>query len=197
MNNQKKRSDEELIAQFMSGQNEAFDVLLQRHKDKLYAYILHIVKNEDVADDLFQETFIRAIVKLRQGGYEEGGKFYAWLTRIAHNLFIDLFRDEKNHPHVYNDDENNIFRNCTSMTDTYRESEISNQQVMADVRKLMNHLPENQRDVIFMRFYQEMSFKEIAEITGVSINTALGRMHYGILNMRRMAKENNISLALD
>lgn len=197
MNNLKKRSDEELVAQFMSGQNEAFDVLLQRHQERLYAYISYIVKNQDVADDIFQETFVKAIVKMRQGRYREDGKFYAWLTCIAHNLLIDFFRDERNLAYVYDDEENNIFRNCSDLSDTYRESELNNNQVLKDVRSLMDHLPENQREVVFMRFYQDLSFKEIAEITGVSINTALGRMRYGIMNMRRMAEENHISLALD
>lgn len=191
-----KLTDEELVHLFMKDCNEAFDVLLQRHKDRLYSYIFYIVRNNDVADDLFQETFVKAITTLRQGRYQENGKFYAWLTRIAHNLLIDQFRTERNEAMLYDEDAENAWHECALLADSYRESEMVTEQVLKDVRRLMDHLPNSQREVVFMRFYQDLSFKEIADLTGVSINTALGRMRYAILNMRRMAKENNISLAV-
>lgn len=191
------RSDDQLVALYISGVNEAFDTLLQRHKDRLYSYISYIVRNNDVADDLFQETFVKAIVTIRQGGYTENGKFYSWLTRIAHNLLIDLFRSERNVGILYEDDAENGMHEYAIATDRTRESELVNEQVLKDVRRLMDHLPDNQREVVYMRYYQELSFKEISDITGVSINTALGRMRYAILNMRRMAEEHHISLAVE
>ncbi|MBR2863370.1 MAG: sigma-70 family RNA polymerase sigma factor [Bacteroidaceae bacterium] len=187
-------TDEQLVALYVSGQNEAFDVLLERYKDKLYSYIFYIIKNADLADDLFQETFVKAIMTIKQGRYVENGKFYPWLTRIAHNLLIDQFRNERNENTVSNDEvEGDLFNNCM-LSDDSTESVLVYEQSLKDVKKLMDHLPENQREVVFMRYYQDLSFKEISDITGVSINTALGRMRYAILNMRRMAQENNIAL---
>ncbi|MBO5134302.1 MAG: RNA polymerase sigma factor [Bacteroidaceae bacterium] len=187
-------TDEQLVALYVSGQNEAFDVLLERYKDKLYSYIFYIIKNADLADDLFQETFVKAIMTIKQGRYVENGKFYPWLTRIAHNLLIDQFRNERNENTVSNDEvEGDLFNNCM-LSDDSTESVLVYEQSLKDVKKLMDHLPENQREVVFMRYYQNLSFKEISDITGVSINTALGRMRYAILNMRRMAQENNIAL---
>lgn len=190
------RTDDELVALFVSGCNEAFDVLLLRYQDRLYSYISYIVRNEDMADDLFQETFVKAIMTLRQGRYKHSDKFYAWLTRIAHNLLIDQFRLERNENILYEDDAENAWQNAALLEDSYRESEMVTEQVLNDVRRLMDNLPANQREVVHMRFYQNLSFKEISDITGVSINTALGRMHYAILNMRRMAAQDHISLAV-
>lgn len=190
-------ADDKLVEEFMSGNEAAFDVLLKRHQDKLYTYILFIVRNEDMADDLFQETFVKAIVNLRQGRYTSNGKFYAWLTRIAHNLLIDQFRNERNDIMVREADTEKS-EDCASLLfDTYRENEIYNEQVLKDIRRLVDHLPDAQRQVIYMRFYQDMSFKEIAEATNVSINTALGRVRYGISNMKRMAEEYHMSLSLE
>ena len=149
-----------------------------------------------MADDLFQETFVKAIMTLRQGRYQQNGKFYAWLTRIAHNLLIDQFRTEHNESMLYDDDAENAWHDAALLADTNRENEIVTEQVLRDVRKLMDKLPDNQREVVYMRFYQNLSFKEISDCTGVSINTALGRMRYAILNMRRMAETNHISLAV-
>lgn len=188
------RTDDQLVALFVGGCNEAFDELLHRYKDRLYSYISYIVRNEDMADDLFQETFVKAIATLRQGRYKETGKFYAWLTRIAHNLLIDQFRTERNEQLLYDEDAENAWHECARLADDSRESELVTEQVLKDVRRLMDHLPDNQREVVYMRFYQELSFKEISDITGVSINTALGRMRYAVLNMRRMAEEHHISL---
>lgn len=187
-------TDDQLVALYVSGQNEAFDVLLERYKDKLYSYIFYIIKNADLADDLFQETFVKAIMTIKQGRYIENGKFYPWLTRIAHNLLIDQFREERNENTISNDEvEGDLFNNCM-LADESTESVLVYEQSLKDVKKLMDHLPDNQREVVFMRYYQDLSFKEISDITGVSINTALGRMRYAILNMRRMAQENNIAL---
>ncbi|MBR1712738.1 MAG: sigma-70 family RNA polymerase sigma factor [Alloprevotella sp.] len=190
------RADEELVALYASGDNSAFDVLLERYKDRLYSYILFIVHNNDVADDIFQDTFVRAIVTLRQGKYTETGKFFPWLTRIAHNLIIDQFRTERNENTVSNDESEGALFNNAKLADVSVEQQMVDEQTLADVQCLMNHLPDNQREVLQMRFYQDLSFKEIAEQTGVSINTALGRMRYAILNMRRMMEKNNISLTL-
>ena len=188
-------TDEELVTFFCAGQNEAFDELLLRYKDKLYSYISYIVKNDDVADDLFQETFVKAIVTLRQGKYQENGKFYAWLTRIAHNLLIDQFRNEKSENITYHQDEESNLCDNGSLLVFNRENEIIQEQMLKEVKLIVDRLPTNQREVVFMRYYQDLSFKEIADITGVSINTALGRMHYAILNMKRMAK--HIGIAAD
>lgn len=197
MENLTLHTDEELVALFVSGCNEAFDELLLRYKDRLYSYISYIVRNNDMADDLFQETFVKAIMTLRQGRYKENGRFYAWLTRIAHNLLIDQFRNERNEALVYDEeDSETVWQEVAMMADGYREYELINEQVLTDVRVLMDKLPDNQREVVYMRFYQDLSFKEIANITGVSINTALGRMRYGIINMRRMAEINHISLCV-
>ena len=189
-------ADDTLVREFMSGNENAFDELLNRYKDKLYSYILFIIKNNDVADDIFQETFVKAIMTIRQGRYTPQATFYSWLVRIAHNLIIDQFRTEKNVSMVYHDERENGWNDCAFSTNEFRENEMVNEQVQKDVVKLMNHLPKNLREVVVMRFYLNLSFKEIAEKTGVSINTSLGRMRYAILNMRKMAKENHISLAL-
>lgn len=190
------RTDEELVALYASGNNSAFDVLLARYKDKLYSYILYLVHNNDVADDLFQDTFVRAIMTIRQGKYTESGRFYSWLTRIAHNLIIDLFRQEKNENAISNDEvETDLFNNAR-FSDQSIEQQMIDDQTLCDLTRLMEHLPEAQREMVHLRYYKNLSFKEIAEMQGVSINTALGRMHYAILNMRRMAKENNINLSI-
>ena len=190
------RTDDELVALYASGNNSAFDVLLSRYKDKLYSYILYLVHNNDVADDLFQDTFVRAIMTIRQGKYTENGKFYPWLTRIAHNLIIDQFRQEKNENAISNDEvETDLFNNAR-LSDQSIEQQMIDEQTLCDLTRLMEHLPENQREVVQLRYYKNLSFKEIADMKGMSINTALGRMHYAILNMRRMAKENNITLSI-
>ena len=187
------RTDEELVALYASGENSAFDILLARYKDKLYSYILYLVHNSDVADDLFQDTFVRAIMTIRQGKYTESGKFYPWLTRIAHNLIIDQFRQEKNENAISNDEVDSDLFNNARFSDKSIEQQIIDQQTLCDLSRLMEHLPETQKEMVHLRYYKNLSFKEIADMQGVSINTALGRMHYAIINMRRMAKENNIS----
>ncbi len=190
------KTDDQLVSEFMTGNEQAFDELLKRYQEKLYSYLQFTVRNDDMADDLFQETFVKAIVQIRQGKYVHNGKFGAWLTRIAHNLLIDVFRNEKVENYVYEDEAENAWTESAISMDGSRENELSNEQVLNDVRNMMGHLPQNQREVVYMRFYQDMSFKEIAETTGVSINTSLGRMRYAILNLRKMAAEHHISLAM-
>ena len=190
------RSDNELVAAFIAGNNEAFDTLLSRYQDRLYSYIQYYIHNRDLADDLFQETFVKAIVCLRQGGYRESGDFYAWLTRIAHNLLIDHLRAERHDEVQYADDGATLWNDNPQLLDSSRESELVTEQVLKDVKRLVEHLPEEQREMVQLRYYQGLSFKEIAALTGVSINTALGRMRYAILNMRRLAKSHHISLEI-
>ena len=196
MNNLKTMADEELVALYAKGSNPAFDILLNRYKSSVHSYIYYIVRDKDLTEDIFQETFVKAIVTIKQGRYSETGKFKAWIMRIAHNLIIDNFRQERNENTISNDEVDVDLFNDTRLCDGNAEDEMVQNQVFADVRKLVRHLPDNQREVLEMRYYQDMSFKEIAEVTGVSINTALGRMRYAILNMRRMAEENRMELAI-
>lgn len=191
-----KLSDRELVETYAAGNNEAFDILLERHKQKIYSYIFHIVKNKELADDIFQETFIKVIVTIKQGRYSERNKFSAWLTRIAHNLIIDNFRQEKVENSVSTDEESTDLLNRRDLCEGNIEDDIVSLQVNDDLRALVMSLPDPQREVVVLRYYRDMSFKEIAEATGVSINTALGRMRYAILNIRRLASEKNISLAV-
>ncbi len=188
-------TDEQLVRAYVDGNNEAFDTLLRRHQSKLFSYILRIVKNRDIADDIFQETFVKIIMTLKQGRYAESGKFGAWLTRIAHNLIIDHFRQEKSENSISTDDEDVNLLNRRDLCDENIEDLLINDQIRTDVRRIIEALPEAQREVLMMRYYSDMSFKEIADATGVSINTALGRMRYAILNMCRIAEENNIVLS--
>ena len=191
----KVMTDEELVVSYSEGNNSAFDCLLARHKSNIYNYIFFIVKNRELSEDIFQETFVKAIITIKQGRYVENGKFRAWITRIAHNLIIDHFRQEKNENTVSNDEMPVDLLNNASLCDQTIEESIIKDQIFTDVRKLIEYLPKNQREVLEMRYYQDLSFKEISEITGVSINTALGRMRYAILNMKKMADENNMILS--
>lgn len=182
---------------YMNGDNKAFDILLSRNQATLFSYILFVVHDEDTANDVFQDTFIKVIVKLRNGLYAPTGKFGAWCMRIAHNVIMDLYRGKRN-DHIVEANEDNDISNMSfeGMEEMNIEQSYINDQVLRDVRKIMNQLPSPQREVVFMRFYQQMSFKEIADVTNVSINTALGRMRYALLNMRRMAREHNIQLEM-
>ena len=196
MNTLKSMTDEELVVCYAQGNNAAFDTLLGRYKSSVYSYIYYIVQVKELAEDIFQETFVKVIVTIKQGGYTENGKFKAWIMRIAHNLVIDSFRQERSENTISNDEvEVDLFNNRDLCEETIEDS-LVRRQVLSDVRKLVKHLPDNQREVLEMRYYQDLSFKEIADLTGVSINTALGRMRYAILNMRRMAEENHMELSL-
>ena len=188
-------TDESLVDLYANGNNSAFDVLLNRYKKSIHSYIFYIVRNNDLTEDIFQETFLKVIMTIKQGRYTDNGKFKAWITRIAHNLIIDNFRQERNENTISNDDVDIDLLNDMKLCDTNIEDDMVQEQVFSDIKKLVKHLPDNQREVLEMRYYQDMSFKEIADITGVSINTALGRMRYAILNMRRMADENHIELS--
>ena len=189
-----KQTDDQLVASYASGNNEAFDALLQRHQSRVYSYIYQMVREKNLAEDIFQETFVKAITTIRQGRYTENGKFSAWISRIARNLVIDYFRQEKTEAAVSSDDENYDVLNRKELSEETIEDAMIDSQIKADIRKLIRHLPKSQRQVLVMRYYRNLSFKEIAEATGVSINTALGRMRYAILNMRRIADENAIAL---
>ncbi|MDE5684336.1 MAG: sigma-70 family RNA polymerase sigma factor [Muribaculaceae bacterium] len=187
-------TDEQLVAAYAKGENNAFDVLLSRHKTKLFNYILQIVRDRDLADDIFQETFVKVIITIRQGRYKDFGKFSAWLSRIARNLAIDSFRAEKSEGGISADTSDYDILNRRELSEDTIEDVIIDLQIESDVRALIDELPESQKEVLTMRYYKDMSFKEIAEQTGVSINTSLGRMRYAILNLRRMAKERSLIL---
>lgn len=189
-------SDEKLVMLYADGLNPAFDILVGRYKDKVYSYIYHIVKCEDLADDLFQETFVKAIVTINQGRYTENGKFLPWIYRIAHNLIIDTFRQEKSANTLSCDSEEVNILNRKELCESTIEDSLVIEQIHQDIKNIVNALPQSQREVLTMRYYKNMSFKEIADITNVSINTALGRMRYAIMNMRRIAEENNIILTM-
>ena len=198
MKNLNDMTDEQLAFSYIDGNNKAFDLLLSRNQSRLFSYILFVVRDQDVANDIFQETFVKVITKLHEGKYRDTGKFSAWIMRIAHNVIMDWYRDQKAE-RIVEPTEGNDLSNLSSkdIIDSNIENLFVNDQILRDVRKMMEQLPASQREVVFMRFYQEMSFKEIAETTGVSINTSLGRMRYAVLNMRRMAKQHHIHLQLD
>ena len=198
MKNYDGMTDEMLALRYVGGDNRAFDELLARNQQKLYNYILFVVCDPEQANDVFQDTFVKVITKLQEGKYTDSGKFSFWLTRIAHNVIMDTYRQQKSE-HIVEPTEDNDLSNLRSesLLDINRENEYVNAQTLADVRHIMDALPAAQREVVYMRFYQELSFKEIAETTGVSINTSLGRMRYALINMRRMAKQKDIGLSLE
>ena len=190
-------TDEDLALSYINGDNRAFDLLLSRNQSKLFSYILFVVRNRDVADDIFQETFVKIITKLQEGRYKPSGKFSAWAMRIAHNVIMDWYRAQKSDKIVEPTKENDLSNiGGADVQIGNIENQFVNMQTLADIQKMMEHLPASQREVVFMRFYQEMSFKEIAKATGVSINTSLGRMRYAILNLRKMVRENDVLLQL-
>lgn len=198
MDNLKGMTDEELALSYVGGNNKAFDLLLARTQSKLFSYILFVVHDHDRANDVFQETFVKVITKLHQGKYVNSGKFSAWLMRIAHNVIMDWYRDHRTENIVEPNEENDLSNiSSRELMEANVENQYVNAQVMNDVTRMMNQLPPTQREVVYMRFYQDMSFKEIAETTGVSINTSLGRMRYAVMNMRKMAREHQITLQLE
>ena len=185
-------SDDELVKLYEQGNNEAFEQLLTRYKDKVFAQIFLVVHNKELAEDIFQDTFIKAIIFMKQGRYAETGKFCSWLSRIAHNLIVDHYRRNHIEQHVAGDSQD--IELISALTEKSIEDVIVNEQVLTDVVKLVNYLPDNQQEVVRMRFFEDLSFKEIADATGVSINTALGRMRYALLNMRSVAQEYHVLL---
>ncbi len=196
MENLNLMTDEELAIMYVDGDSKAFDLLLSRNQEKLFTYILFVVRDREMANDMFQETFFKVVSRLQQGKYIANGKFSAWLMRIAHNVIMDWYRQQRAQNIVDAPKENDLSNVDSTLLESSREGELVNNQVMEDVRRMMSHLPASQREVVFMRFYQQMSFKEIAEATGVSINTALGRMRYAILNLRRMTREHQLTLQM-
>ena len=197
MKNYEAMTDEALALLYASGDNRAFDVLLERIQGKLFKYILYLVNDEEKAEDIFQDTIVKIIVKIQDGYYTNTGKFYWWVTRMAHNLIMDWFRSNDNNIVLESEDTRNFYRLADdSHFEFNREQELVNEQVLEDVRRLMDYLPFNQREMVVMRYYQNMPFREIAETLGISINTALGRFRYAILNMRRMIKDHDLCLEL-
>ena len=198
MKNYDGMTDEMLALRYVGGDNRAFDELLTRNQQRLYNYILFVVRDPEEANDVFQDTFVKVITKLQEGKYTDSGTFSFWLTRIAHNVIMDGYRQQKGE-HIVEVSEDNDLSSLKgeNLMDINRENEFVNAQIMSDVRHIMDTLPAPQREVVYMRFYQDMSFKEIAEATGVSINTSLGRMRYALINMRRMAKQHQIQLNLE
>lgn len=187
-------NDNELVQQFIEGDQASLEILIHRHKSRVYSYILLIVKNHELAEDVFQETFIKVIRSLKRGKYVENGKFVSWVLRIAHNLIIDHFRKEKLQGTVSNDSiEMDIF-NSTKFAEDTVEDHIINNQILSEVKELVKELPEDQQQVIYMRHYMGLSFREIADQTGVSINTALGRMRYALINLRKLIRKKNLCL---
>ena len=188
-------TDNELITNYKAGDQAAIQILIYRYKRKVFNYILMIVKEKNLAEDIFQDTFIKVIYTLRTGNYNEEGKFLPWVNRIAHNLIIDHFRKNKRIPIVDNGDDYDMF-STIQIFDECVETKMITAQIHSDIKNLIEYLPEEQKDVLKMRHYAEMSFKEIAEQTNVSINTALGRMRYALINLRKLIKDNNVSITV-
>ena len=189
----KSLSDIELVRHYISGNEHAFEILLLRHKRKVWSHIFLMVRDREVTEDIFQEAFIKVVHHLKAGKYNEEGKFLPWVMRIAHNLVIDHFRRNKKMPMVRSNDDYDVFA-THSQSDKNVEERMVNAQIDEDVRKLIDKLPPEQKEVVVMRTYLGMSFKEIAEHTDVSINTALGRMRYALINMRRLIKQHGMQL---
>lgn len=194
-------SDKELIRQFIDGKDSSFEILMNRHKNKVYTYIYLMVRDEDLAEDVFQDTFIKIINTFKAGKYNEQGKFLPWAMRIAHNLVIDNFRKDKKMPKLretqgFGDESFNVFSTIDNGDNNVEEDFIDG-QIKGDVKKLVELLPDEQKEVVKLRLYFDMSFKEISQLTGVSINTALGRMRYALINLRKLIEEKNVVLTQD
>lgn len=183
--------DQDLIRQFVAGKDSSFEILLNRYKDRVFSYIVFTVKDEDLANDIFQDTFIKVVKTLKKGKYNDEGKFLPWVMRIAHNLIIDYFRKTNRIPLVRDTEENDLLNRIDS-GDMNVERGMIKGQIHRDVKELIKFLPKEQKQVLIMRIYCEMSFKEIAEKSNVSINTALGRMRYALINLRKMIQEKEL-----
>ncbi len=197
---QQLMDDQQLVNLYIKGNEPALETLINRHKRRLFAYIQNIANNSELAEDVFQETFFKVINTLRKGQYNEEGKFLPWVERIAHNLLIDHFRKENRMPTIsggsnVDGEEFDIFDLIQEDKENV-EQELTKKQMNKDLRKIVTKLPRDQREVLMMRHYYDMSFKEIAESTNVSINTALGRMRYALINLRRMIEENGLVLSV-
>jgi RNA polymerase sigma factor (sigma-70 family) len=193
----KNYSDYELIMRFIKGEQSCFEQLIHRHKNKVYAYISLYIRDQALVEDIFQDTFLKVYQSFKSGKYYDNGKFLSWVMRIAHNLIIDHFRRIKQMNVISNDDyESDIF-NSKRFADDSAENDIIKRQIHKDIRNMISQLPDDQKEVVILRHYAGLSFKEIAEITDVSINTALGRMRYALINMRKLMDEKKISLTVN
>jgi RNA polymerase sigma factor (sigma-70 family) len=191
-----QKTDYELVQEFVSGVGSSFEVLIMRHKNKVYTYILLMVKDNQLAEDIFQDTFIKVIRSLKEGKYKDNGKFISWVIRIAHNLVIDYFRKEKQFNTISNDKCEADILNNKKLSDTNVEDNIIQDQICSDLKTLVDRLPDDQREVVILRHYGGLSFKEISVQTNVSINTALGRMRYALINLRKLIREHNVTLSV-
>jgi RNA polymerase sigma-70 factor (ECF subfamily) len=188
-------TDHDLVTAYINGDESVFEVLLQRHQQKVYGYIYKICKNRDLTNDVFQETFVKVIHTLKSGKYNEEGKFLPWVMRIAHNLVVDHFRKRAKMPRVESKNEDFDIFSTIKIADKNVQDELIDTQILDSVKSLIEFLPEEQREVVLMRHYQDLSFKEIADLTNVSINTALGRMRYALINLRKLIEEHDIVLS--
>ena len=187
-------SDQQLLSAYLSGDQHAISILIERHSKRVLDYIRMMVKNDELADDIYQETFIKVVRFIDDGRYTDNGKFLSWVLRIAHNQVIDYFRQTKQQNNLTEADAGYDILNTKKLADASIEDRMVSEQTEADLRKLVDNLPAEQKEVVLMRYFGEMSFKEIAEQTNVSINTALGRMRYALINLRKMIKENQLAL---
>ncbi len=185
--------DSSLVSNYLNGDERCFEILIKRHKQRVYNFIFSKVLDKDIAEDVFQDTFIKVINTLKRGKYNEEGKFLPWVMRIAHNLVIDHFRKSNRMPKFKNTDEFDIF-SVLGDGELNAEKQLIKEQILSDVRRVIDELPDDQKEVLLMRMYKDMSFKEISECTGVSINTALGRMRYALINMRKLIDKHHIIL---
>ena len=188
--------DYELIQRFIKGEESCFEQLINRHKNKVFAYISLYIRDQALAEDLFQDTFMKVIQSVKSGKYQDNGKFISWVMRIAHNLIIDHFRRIKQMNTVSNDDYDSDLFNSKKLSEATIEDSMIKKQIQKDIRRMISELPDDQKEVVVLRHYAGLSFKEIAEITDVSIKTALGRMRYALINMRKTMEEKKISLTL-
>ena len=188
-------TDYDLVRQFIDGNESSIEVLISRHKSKVYTYILMLVKNQELAEDIFQYTFVKVVKSLRLNRYKDDGRFIGWVLRIAHNLVIDHFRRQKNMRTISNTDGKVDLFNNAKFSDSTIEDQMISDQIRKKVKSLIDYLPEEQKEVVIMRHYMDLSFKEIANLTDVSINTALGRMRYALINMRKLIENNAIQVS--
>ena len=192
----KNISDYELIMRFIKGEQSSFEKLVTRHKNKVFAYISLYIRDQALAEDIFQDTFLKVIQSVKSGKYADAGKFISWVMRISHNLIIDHFRRVKQMNTISNDNYESDLFNSKAFAENNVEDDMIKRQIQKDVRKMISQLPDDQREVVILRHYAGLSFKEIADVTDVSINTALGRMRYALINMRRLMIDNKISLTV-
>jgi len=191
------RSDYELIKRFINGDQSCFEQIIHRHKNKVFAYISLYIRDQALVEDIFQDTFMKVIQSVKSGKYQDNGKFISWVMRISHNLIIDHFRRIKQMNTISNDEYESDLFNSKKFAESTVEVNMIKKQIQKDLRKMINHLPDDQREVVILRHYAGLSFKEIAEITDVSINTALGRMRYALINMRKFMEQKKISLTMN